>query len=484
MNGNEDITENNQDEEVKISETNSTNQIESDGENSLSDSIIQNEKNTEETSTVWTEVTSSENNVSIENTTKSETENIGIREEKPSADFQNINNSYSDNFSTESFSEEPKKKFNVSKLFKNKWFYIILALLIALGILTYVVFGIILKDTPSNENNSSQNNTENNSNIDNNLSEDLSTKRKRKIDGVLVEETESNIWPFAVIIENSLDARPLSGVNEANICYEALVEGSITRFICIYSTTDEIKEIGPVRSARPYYGDIADEYNALFVHFGGSSEALERIQKGYYNIVDMNGVVYDGIYFWRDNKRNAPHNAYISSELIERYLQKIGELNNVGNYPEWSFTNNKISEFASNLVSANSVDIEYSDVTSSYNVIWKYNSESDLYSRYYENGKADKDSSNNIITAQNIIIQFTDTKVIDDQLRKSINLTEGGKAIMIRNGYSIEGYWRKNSLTNRTKFYTIINGVEKEFEFNPGKTWVNIVPKDSKININ
>ena len=107
------------------------------------------------------------------------------------------------------------------------------------------------------------------------------------------------------------------------------------------------------------------------------------------------------------------------------------------------------------------------------------------YTRYYQNNKLDKDSLNNNITTKNIVIQFAATAVIDgdDKFRKSVNLTEGGKAIMIRNGYSIEGYWKKNSLINRTKFYTKINGVEKEFEFNPGKTWVNIVPKDYKINI-
>ncbi len=471
MNENEEILENSQNDETETQ--NSTNQTESDSDTSLSDSVVKSEENTDSksSSTVFTEV-------------KSEPDNIQTEDAIATTSFQDINSSYT-NVNTENSPILDKKESKVSKIFKNKWFYIFLALAISLTILLIVLLKIS-KDNKENipsssenisESSESENNTqEQESVIDSNL-------RKRKIDGVLVDESESNIWPYAIVIENSTDARPLSGVNEANICYEVLVEGSITRFICIYADGKNVTKIGPVRSARPYFGDIADEYNGLFVHFGGSSEALERIQKGYYNIVNMDGIPYDGIYFWRDRSRNAPHNAYISTDLIKQFLTRIKEADNIGNYPEWSYTDKNISEIYSNTTTANTIDIKYSDTTSVYNVIWKYDSEKDLYTRYYEGGKIDKDANGVEITAKNIIIQFTTTNVIDAQLRKSINLTEGGKAIIIENGHSIEGYWKKNNLTNRTKFYTTINGVEKEIEFNPGKTWVNIVPKDYKVNI-
>ena len=82
--------------------------------------------------------------------------------------------------------------------------------------------------------------------------------------------------------------------------------------------------------------------------------------------------------------------------------------------------------------------------------------------------------------ANNIIIQFVTSQVIDEALRKSINLTEGGKAIMIRDGKYVEGYWSKNNITNRTEFFSYDeNGKQAEFEFKPGKIWIHIVPKEN-----
>lgn len=376
--------------------------------------------------------------------------------------------------------KEEKKKFDFSKILKNKWFYIISVLLISILCFIIVILNIMSDNKVDAKDDK---NTEQKVVIIPNSQE--SDLIRRKVDGVLVAKDNSNNWPFSVIIENSIDARPLSGVNDANIVYEALAEGSITRFLCIFSGSESISKIGPVRSARPYYVDIADEYNSLFVHFGGSPEALDRLAKGYYNVTDLNGIIYDGSYFWRDDNRNAPHNAYISTDLINKYKSDTGKDKWFGDFSEWLFTDKKIDETIdkTNLSTAKNAYIQYSDQTTSYNLNWKYDTETDSYIRYYENNKLDKDSLSNKITAKNIVIQFTSTSVTDEQLRKSINLTEGGKAIMIRNGYFITGYWKKNSLINRTKFYTKINGVEKEFEFNPGKTWVNIVPKDYKIKI-
>ena len=460
MNENEQAQKNQSSELVQSSETNFQN------------SEIPTQEATSPTSEVaFSE--STEDVLELEwNTIKIEDKNTG---------YTYINNSASAEV-IETITIEDKKKFTFPKIFKNKWFYIISILLIS------IIFFIIVISNIMSE---GKTNVKDNKNTEPKTT-NISTPQepnliRRKVDGVLVTKEESNNWPFAVMIENSVDARPASGINDANVVYEALAEGSITRFLCIFSGSENVSKIGPVRSARPYYLDIADEYNSLFVHFGGSPEALDRLAKGYYNVTDLNGIIYDGSYFWRDNNREAPHNAYISTDSINKYKSDTGKDKWFGDFSEWLFTDKKIDESIdkSNLATANNAYVQYSDQTTLYNVNWKYDSETDSYVRYYENNKLDKDSLNNKITAKNVIIQFASTLVIpnDDKLRKEVNLTEGGKAIMIRNGYFITGYWKKNSLINRTKFYTKINGVEKEFEFNPGKTWVNIVPKDYKIKI-
>ena len=110
----------------------------------------------------------------------------------------------------------------------------------------------------------------------------------RRIDGVLVQEDESNLYPTAIIIENLTAARPQSGLDKAQIVYEALAEGGITRFLAIYARghTAEVPQIGPVRSARPYYIDWVEELGAMFVHIGGSPQALTEINKR--DIFDLN----------------------------------------------------------------------------------------------------------------------------------------------------------------------------------------------------
>lgn len=302
---------------------------------------------------------------------------------------------------------------------------------------------------------------------------------QRKIDGVMVSEGEENELPYATIIENSVDARPLSGINEANIIYEVQAEGTITRFLAIYANKDKIDKIGPVRSARPYYADLADEYNPLFIHFGGSPEVLEKINNGFYNFTDMNGIVYDLIYFYRDSTRNAPHNAYTSTDLIEQYLEKIGDSNGNGNYTSWKFSNTP--QNYNDQKDIDNIDVIYNKDVSLYNVTWKYNKDTEKFTRYLYGGEEKYlDDNNNDVTTDNIVIQFATSKVIDDAGRKSINLTEGGKAIIIRDGKYIEGYWAKNNILNRTQFFVYDeNNNVTEYEFKPGKIWIHIVPKEN-----
>ena len=300
---------------------------------------------------------------------------------------------------------------------------------------------------------------------------------KRKIDGVAVKNGEENLFPYSVVVENSIDARPLSGINEANVVYEALVEGNITRFLFVYANKDEIKKIGPIRSARPYLLELADEYSPLFVHFGGSPEALNNINKGAYNITSLNGIVHDQVYFYRDVNLKAPHNAYISTELISKYLEKIENTENNGYYTSWIF-NDTLKEYKGAVVSRK-FDVIYSKENTLYNVFWKYNEETKDYTRYDRDDKTYLDDANNLVKTNNIIIQYASTSILDKQLRKKIDLTEGGKAIMIRDGNYVEGFWRKNNILNRTKFFSYDkDGNEVEYELKPGKIWIHILPKE------
>lgn len=125
----------------------------------------------------------------------------------------------------------------------------------------------------------------------------------------------------SVMINNHPKARPQSGLHQADIVYEVLAEGDITRFLALYQS--ELPErVGPVRSAREYYIDLSDGYHALYVCHGWSPEAKTRLEQG--NTDYLNGLFYDGTLFQRVSFRKAPHNSYITFANIEKGAEQNG----------------------------------------------------------------------------------------------------------------------------------------------------------------
>lgn len=129
--------------------------------------------------------------------------------------------------------------------------------------------------------------------------------------------------PIAIMYENTKAALPHYGISQAGIVYQATVEGSITRIMALFDDYSGLDKIGCVRSARPYYAYLASEYNAIYVHFGQSinTEGLLTSFSGHL-IEDIN-FIYD-THYYRDNSRQAPHNAYTSSELIDQAIESKG----------------------------------------------------------------------------------------------------------------------------------------------------------------
>ena len=126
-------------------------------------------------------------------------------------------------------------------------------------------------------------------------------KKVRAIDGVLIDESEEDAYPMAVTIENNEKARPQSGLDQANLVIEAPVEGGITRFLAIFADNQEVKSIGPIRSARSYFLDWAQEFDALYSHVGGSPEALKTI-KNNYQIYNLNQYFQSKYYCFKNLK--------------------------------------------------------------------------------------------------------------------------------------------------------------------------------------
>ena len=289
-----------------------------------------------------------------------------------------------------------------------------------------------------------------------------------------IVDVNSKSRPVAVMINNLSAARPVqSGVMDAYIVYEIIVEGGITRYMAVYKDKDTAK-IGTVRSSRDYYLDYALENDAIYVHFGWSPQAQELIGK--LGVNNINGLYDDA--FWRDNPMNLAyeHTAYTSMDKIIKVAKNKGyrltsEKDLLLNYSadEVSIENEESS------LKADNVSIRYSNVvTTSY----KYNPTDKLYYRSV-NGSVQKDYvTKKQYTTKNIIISYVDNGNIsnDNKGRQELNNIGTGKGYYITDGYSIPITWTKTSRNEQT-VYKKLNG--EEITVNDGNTFIQIAPKDS-----
>jgi len=280
--------------------------------------------------------------------------------------------------------------------------------------------------------------------------------------------------PVAVMIENSSAARPQTGIQAADIVYEAPVESSITRFMCIFN--DNYPEVvGPVRSARIYYVKWQQEWDAAFVHYGGpQDEGRESYIYGDNAAsvkVRINGVWgRDSKFFWRSSARSAPHNAYTNVAV------DVGQID----YTQVALNTLLFSSTKDYGTStATRIGIPFSS-SNKYFVEYNYDSGKDVYVRSMSGKKFTDAATGNAVEVTNVIVQYANVYVIknDSGGRKNIDLVGEGKAEFFIGGKHITGTWKKTSYDSGTVFYDD-NG--KQIELHPGNTWIHIQPDTNTI---
>lgn len=279
-------------------------------------------------------------------------------------------------------------------------------------------------------------------------------------------DTSEPIYPVAVMVENHPDARPQSGLVKADIVYEALAEGGISRFMAVF-VKGEADAIGPVRSARHYFAYLAAEYNATYIHIGASPQ-------GYAALTAVGIPTLDETYgdpgFWRSQYRYAPHNAYTSSELIKSAMDR-GAAGRItpGGLAGFTFRDGKTPVQGE---AAEEVSLIY---PARYQVEYVYSPEDKAYKRYMQ-GLPHRDAqTDEHVTAQNVIVQYVDAWLIpgDDKGRLDMEQVGEGDALYFRDGVVTKGFWKKPSYGNHTEWYDLDwNPVQ----MNPGKVWVQMIP--------
>lgn len=262
-----------------------------------------------------------------------------------------------------------------------------------------------------------------------------------------------NQRPIAVVIENTPEARPQSGLGEADIVFEFYAEGRITRFVAIYQSKAVPEKVGPVRSARPYFLEAAKGFDAFFVAHGYSDAAKEILDSGY--IDNVNGMQYDGVYFKRSTDRVAPHNSYTSGGDILKAMSDLGFSNQSDKVPKYKFYKGELDDGT-----VNEFSVSYAD--ENYDNTFKYDSASNKYTRYVAGEPSIQVSNVMVISAEHGMELSGGNRIID--------LKSGGECFLFQNGNVEKMEW-KNVAGKITPYR---NGVEAEFV--PGTTWVNVLP--------
>lgn len=270
--------------------------------------------------------------------------------------------------------------------------------------------------------------------------------------------------PLAIMVNNAPAARPQSGLSGADIVYEVIAEGGVTRFVSIFHSHAEEPKIGPIRSIRPYMIEIGESYHGVLVHAGASNDAYAILQRQHKE--DLDEITNAGSYFWRDKSRKAPHNLYSNVEKLLEGAAKRNYDTEDTDVPGYSFRG---EDDVIEGEPANSVEIKFQ--LDSYKVTYKYDSDTRLYQRYI-NGEPHIDlETGEILTAANVVVMGADHKVLDDVGRLAVDLDLGGEAVLFQRGQAIQGQWihRADDVIRFVK-----DNVEVPFV--PGTTYFNVVP--------
>lgn len=364
------------------------------------------------------------------------------------------------------------------------------------------------------------------------LSGDLGTARAKiaelprteecPLNGGMFTKVEREIWegrrPMGVMIENHVDSRPQSGLSRADVVYEAVAEGGITRFLALFycGAAAEDVTIGPIRSARVYFINWISEYGTepLYVHFGGANNICTNKEdpacqpdgtkrKG---VVDPRVMAIEKLIDmgWRHSDGNAlDGGANAGAPAIVRDQYRLSEtpaawehsaigstdlLFDLGvgrgfdgkgwnkNFDPWSFMEDRPSGRAD----ATKISFGFWSGTPDFDVTWEYDERSNSYLRE-QGGKtaSDWEFDKPQLSAKNVVVMFVEEEgPVDEEKHMYYETIGSGDAIVFQNGEAIEGTWEKTDQYSRTKFF---DSSGKEISFVRGTIWIEALPDGNSV---
>ena len=295
------------------------------------------------------------------------------------------------------------------------------------------------------------------------------------LDGIWVPEEVAQKRPYAVMFNNIGVANPQSGIGDAKILYEALAEGGITRLMGVFEGLTEESSckdrIGSVRSARHYFASFADEYDAIFVHFGETTYATKKIKKLKLDHLEGTYAIGDTV-FYRDKEIKAPHNAFASLDGIWKGIEKSGfRTDHDESFGSNHFVFNEETVVPTVGTEASLVKLGYSDYMSPYFV---YDAATGKYTRYqFDDVHIDRNTETPL-TFDNLIIQLVKEWNKDENGYQDMDIEDSsGEGYYITGGKAVPITWKKNE---KNRFMCYYNEAGEVLSINPGRTFISVFP--------
>ena len=323
------------------------------------------------------------------------------------------------------------------------------------------------------------------------------------LNGEMLTKTQKAKWdtrrPLGVMIENHKDARPQSGLSSADVVYEAVAEGGITRFLAVFYCKDA-SYIGPIRSARIYFIRLIEEYGnfPLYAHVGGANTPGPANALGYINELDwglyndLNQFAVPFPYYWRDYERLpnrvTEHTVYSSTSKLWQFAKDKRELSNIdekGVAWDKSFTKWKFIDDAANEERGDVAKIDFgfwNSFANDFAVVWNYDKVRNTYKR--DNGGAPHMDKNigKALETKNLVVLFVRESPANDGYEGGhilYRVVGSGDALVFQNGNVIKGTWNKFDEETRIKFTENTKG--KEIPVVRGQVFIEILPIGNKV---
>ncbi len=293
--------------------------------------------------------------------------------------------------------------------------------------------------------------------------------------GVLVSPAVAARHPIAVMVDDSFAARPQSGFSQASVVWQAPAEGGIPRYMMIFAEGDPAS-VGPVRSARLYFVQWASEWKAVYVHVGGSPQAMALLRaKGQGQAVyNADEYRWGGTYLWRTTDRFAPHNVYSDGKHLRSLAKRVGATTTAGK-AAWQFADDALLEARPN---GARIDIAYPQNKIGY----RYDRATNTWRRYV-GGKVQVDRADKkAVAPKNVVVMQVRFGSLGPGQHGRLEAANvgSGPAWIATNGTVIRGTWKKASATAPTRFFDRSGNA---VTLTRGQTFVQVIPPGTPLKV-